>query len=189
MKEEGQSQRPWHKLPVKWEPVFGWGHTWREQRRQDCWGGVGDSRSCRGTAVVHECGAANSEASGGLGREVLVSSAGQRATLLEFFPMPCFSVINSEQLKLFLPSRLQECSCEINPLVFSRDMESTISNSYNIGSNCRKVKENLRLCTVWIKCKSTASNCKSQSWGGGGVSKYFLQNPYMISFFSLPHLF
>lgn len=65
------------------------------------------------------------------------------------------------------------------------DRRSVTGNSYKWGLSCRKAKGKIKLCTVWIKLKSTASNFKSQSWGL--ESKHFLQNSYIyiISSFSL----
>lgn len=88
MEEEGQSQSPWHKLPVTiGASVWLWDRPGENRGDRTVEGE--DRSSCRGTAVAHESDAADSEAAGGRGREVLVSSAGQWAALLEFFPMPC----------------------------------------------------------------------------------------------------
>lgn len=88
MEEEGKSQSPWHKVPATiGASVWLWD---RLERIEEAGLLRGRTRSsCRGTAVAPESDTADSEASGGPGREVLVSSAGQWAALLAFFPMPC----------------------------------------------------------------------------------------------------
>lgn len=59
----------------------------------------------------------------------------QRSQLLDLIHLNgmVLRVMNSEQVKLSLYSRLHECPRRINPLLFSNDMSSTVGNSYNVG--------------------------------------------------------